>query len=139
MRLSRVLQCFVASSLAFAPAAFSLTYGFPYGSQKVRGVNLGGWLVLEVCIYWLTWEIGMVYKSFLLSLGSPHHFLTTLATLASSTNTHSANSSLSPPLSPHCRTTGTRGLPKLISQPSLLLGEYPSCYASHLTALRTRR
>ena len=21
---------------------------FPYGSQKVRGVNLGGWLVLEV-------------------------------------------------------------------------------------------
>ena len=25
--------------------------GFPYGSQPVRGVNLGGWLVLEVC--WL--------------------------------------------------------------------------------------
>ena len=24
------------------------TFGFPYGSQKVRGVNLGGWLVLEV-------------------------------------------------------------------------------------------
>ena len=23
--------------------------GFPYGSQPVRGVNLGGWLVLEVC------------------------------------------------------------------------------------------
>lgn len=23
--------------------------GFPYGSTKVRGVNLGGWLVLEVC------------------------------------------------------------------------------------------
>lgn len=22
--------------------------GFPYGSQKIRGVNLGGWLVLEV-------------------------------------------------------------------------------------------
>ena len=31
----------LASSLAFTP-------GFPYGSQKVRGVNLGGWLVLEV-------------------------------------------------------------------------------------------
>ena len=27
------------------------TPGFPYGSQPVRGVNLGGWLVLEVC--WL--------------------------------------------------------------------------------------
>src|SRR5882762_5452303 len=25
------------------------TIGFPYGSQPVRGVNLGGWLVLEVC------------------------------------------------------------------------------------------
>ena len=24
------------------------TWGFPYDSQKVRGVNLGGWLVLEV-------------------------------------------------------------------------------------------
>jgi len=23
-------------------------WGFPYGSTKVRGVNLGGWLVLEV-------------------------------------------------------------------------------------------
>lgn len=27
---------------------FAVTPGFPYGSQKVRGVNLGGWLVLEV-------------------------------------------------------------------------------------------
>jgi hypothetical protein len=33
----------VSSALAFSP-------GFPYGSQKVRGVNLGGWLVLEVCL-----------------------------------------------------------------------------------------
>lgn len=24
--------------------------GFPYGSEKVRGVNLGGWLVLEVSV-----------------------------------------------------------------------------------------
>jgi glucan 1,3-beta-glucosidase len=30
------------SQLSFSP-------GFPYGSQPVRGVNLGGWLVLEVC------------------------------------------------------------------------------------------
>lgn len=34
--------CVAANSqLAFSP-------GFPYGSQPVRGVNLGGWLVLEV-------------------------------------------------------------------------------------------
>jgi glucan 1,3-beta-glucosidase len=36
--------------LSFFPAVLSLTLGFPYGSQKVRGVNLGGWLVLEVYI-----------------------------------------------------------------------------------------
>lgn len=30
------------SQAAFSPA-------FQYGSQPVRGVNLGGWLVLEVC------------------------------------------------------------------------------------------
>jgi len=33
------------------PASFAFTPGFPYGSRKVRGVNLGGWLVLEP---WLT-------------------------------------------------------------------------------------
>lgn len=27
-----------------------LGWGFPYGQEKVRGVNLGGWLVLEVGI-----------------------------------------------------------------------------------------
>jgi aryl-phospho-beta-D-glucosidase BglC (GH1 family) len=36
---------------SFAKCAFSFTPGFPYGSQKVRGVNLGGWLVLEP---WIT-------------------------------------------------------------------------------------
>ncbi|KAJ7167407.1 glycoside hydrolase family 5 protein [Mycena crocata] len=35
---------FLSSAGAFAP-------GFPYGSEKVRGVNLGGWLVLEP---WIT-------------------------------------------------------------------------------------
>ena len=33
-----------------APADNPINPGFPYGSQKVRGVNLGGWLVLEVRI-----------------------------------------------------------------------------------------
>ena len=36
------------SVLSLLPVALSLSFGFPYGSQKVRGVNLGGWLVLEV-------------------------------------------------------------------------------------------
>jgi hypothetical protein len=38
----------VISVLSLLPVALSLRFGFPYGSQKVRGVNLGGWLVLEV-------------------------------------------------------------------------------------------
>lgn len=38
----------VISGLSLLPVALSLSFGFPYGSQKVRGVNLGGWLVLEV-------------------------------------------------------------------------------------------
>jgi len=38
-------------ALSLLPAALGLTPGFPYGSSKVRGVNLGGWLVLEVHNY----------------------------------------------------------------------------------------
>jgi len=37
-----------ALGLSALTSAFAVTPGFPYGSQKVRGVNLGGWLVLEV-------------------------------------------------------------------------------------------
>jgi len=40
---------FLASLLATCSRAFSP--GFPYGSQRVRGVNLGGWLLIEVRYY----------------------------------------------------------------------------------------
>ncbi len=30
------------------PGFFAMDFGFPYGEEKVRGVNLGGWLVIEV-------------------------------------------------------------------------------------------
>ncbi len=36
--------------LSVARSVFGLNFGFPYGREKVRGVNLGGWLVLEVSI-----------------------------------------------------------------------------------------
>ncbi|KAF5385032.1 hypothetical protein D9615_001239 [Tricholomella constricta] len=42
-----VLLCLSVASSSIA----AVTPGFPYGSQKVRGVNLGGWLVLEP---WIT-------------------------------------------------------------------------------------
>lgn len=38
----------LVASLTLLPTILALSYGFPYGSEKVRGVNLGGWLVLEV-------------------------------------------------------------------------------------------
>lgn len=41
----------LASAFYFLPSVASLTLGFPYGDEKVRGVNLGGWLVLEP---WIT-------------------------------------------------------------------------------------
>lgn len=37
---------FVVLALALASSVSAISPGFPYGSQKVRGVNLGGWLVL---------------------------------------------------------------------------------------------
>ena len=47
-----MLTATMYSSLALLalilPAAQTFSPGFPYGSQKIRGVNLGGWLVLEV-------------------------------------------------------------------------------------------
>jgi len=39
-------SAFIAFS-AIVPTVHPLNTGFPYETQKVRGVNLGGWLVLE--------------------------------------------------------------------------------------------
>ena len=46
MRFAFVTLLTVFSSAI--PISLAYTWGFPYESQKVRGVNLGGWLVLEV-------------------------------------------------------------------------------------------
>jgi hypothetical protein len=49
----RLVLAVALLGLSFLPSVFPFNPGFPYGSkgQKVRGVNLGGWLVLEVCTY----------------------------------------------------------------------------------------
>lgn len=55
--MSPPLRVAVAALLALATllsptrADNPISPGFPYGSEKVRGVNLGGWLVLEP---WIT-------------------------------------------------------------------------------------
>ncbi|KAF8514765.1 glycoside hydrolase family 5 protein [Gautieria morchelliformis] len=40
-----------ANTSSVFPRASAISPGFPYGSQKIRGVNLGGWLVIEP---WIT-------------------------------------------------------------------------------------
>ena len=48
--LSTLLLVALLATLCVAGnSQHSFSPGFPYGSQPVRGVNLGGWLVLEVC------------------------------------------------------------------------------------------
>lgn len=43
------LESLVILATAFLTPVLAFTPGFNYGGEKVRGVNLGGWLVLEVC------------------------------------------------------------------------------------------
>ena len=44
-----VLARFIAAAvLGLSLVPLISAWGFPYGSEKIRGVNLGGWLVLEV-------------------------------------------------------------------------------------------
>jgi len=38
-----IFACLLPAALAFSPS-------FPYGTEKVRGVSLGGWFVTEVSI-----------------------------------------------------------------------------------------
>jgi glucan 1,3-beta-glucosidase len=53
VRVSRLLLN-VAAACIFASPAFAFSPSFPYGSKKVRGVSLGGWLVLEVRRHFIT-------------------------------------------------------------------------------------
>lgn len=45
------LRTLLSVMVSLSAASSVLGWGFPYGQQKVRGVNLGGWLVLEP---WIT-------------------------------------------------------------------------------------
>jgi glucan 1,3-beta-glucosidase len=48
MPLLNHLLSLVVLGISVVPSVLSFQPGFNYGSEKVRGVNLGGWLVLEV-------------------------------------------------------------------------------------------
>lgn len=126
---------------------------FPYGSTKVRGVNLGGWLVLEVsthhvlssrchrhpaprtavpaspgiCFERLLFpshcRIGLSLYRVCISLGSLQVSSTTLAPPPLSTSGHSASTRTRGPHSQRSSNTGIRGSLSRTSLTSPLLGE----------------
>lgn len=122
-----------------APADTPISPGFPYGSQKVRGVNLGGWLVLEVCSLHLPniactgwsrrYSMHVNHYSDALclaplgSLGLRQVSSTTLATRTLSTSGHLDNYKTAATLLPSSRITGTLGSRSPTLPPSLLLGK----------------
>ena len=96
---------------------------FPYGSEKVRGVNIGGWLVLEVRSSCPSIPAGW-FLDVLLALRPAHSHgsrpvcLTTPATTLLSTSGHLASFKTT---ALHCllsRTTGTPGSQRAILPPS---------------------
>jgi hypothetical protein len=57
------LTAAVLCGLSLLPSIYGLPLGLLDGAQKVRGVNIGGWLVLEVyssnvCFYFLHMLMG---------------------------------------------------------------------------------
>jgi hypothetical protein len=78
---------FVAAvSLALVHLSHALDFGFPYGTEKVRGVNIGGWLVLEVSMNWQHLRDALSHS--LSSHGSRLLSSITQETPVSSTNGH---------------------------------------------------
>jgi hypothetical protein len=89
--LNKLLTAVVCTSSVLSSLyVAAISPSFPYGSEKVRGVNLGGWLVLEVLKFFL-FCLYCLYNKFLtkyifFSLGSHRPFLTTPETLELSMN-----------------------------------------------------
>lgn len=109
----------------FVPAVLGdnpINSAFAYGSTKVRGVNLGGWLVLEVRSATCGVE-RLLRVASVASRGSPQACSTTRGTLRSWTSGHSASCRTETRRSPRCRTIGTHGSPSRTSLASLTLGK----------------
>lgn len=121
--LNRLLAVICSSSVI--STIYAITPGFPYGSQKVRGVNLGGWLVLEVrwifpCLLSLK-----ISDKLVSSLGSRHPFLTILVTIELSMNIPLANTKALLRLPAHWSSTGTLGSLNQTLKRLPMLGMFP--------------
>lgn len=114
----------VLLSLSVTRSVLGLTFGFPYGKEKVRGVNLGGWLVLEVgtrenrVFFWFS-EYGGSTSS---SLGSRRLSLMALRTTALLTNIPLVNTWTRQKVAKFYSATGIRGSPRKILKTFMLLG-----------------
>ena len=97
-------------ALSLLPSLRAFTPGFPYGREKIRGVNLGGWLVLEV---WPPLNRSIPPLTPVSSHGSPLPCSTTPGILVSSTNTPLASSRTVPLLLTPSGGIGILGSPKL--------------------------
>jgi hypothetical protein len=109
--LSRLVSLAVLG-LPAIPSVLSFQPGFDYGSKKVRGVNLGGWLVLEVRHS----NVASVLFLFVSSLGSRPVYSRTLVTLASLMSGPSASRTTTLLRQP-CRTIGIPGSLKMTLKP----------------------
>lgn len=100
--------------LSTIPHVLSFQPGFDYGSTKVRGVNLGGWLVLEVRDSNVT--PNALFSS-VSSLGSRQVYSRTLATVTSSMSGPLASIRTMTLRNRFCRTIGIPGSPKMTLKP----------------------
>lgn len=114
------LRMLLMAMLGLSVARSVFGWGFPYGEQKVRGVNLGGWLVLEVGVCAFLRVLKPSFTS--TSLGSPRLFLTTQEMIALLTSGPLVNTRIEGRLVESSRSTGTRGLRKMTSERLLMLG-----------------
>jgi len=105
--------------------------GFPYGSEKVRGVNLGGWLVLEVSVVHGQINFLSDRHVWITSHGSPQAYLTTQEIQTLSMNGPSDNTMTVPRQQVYFKITGIHGSQRVISRTLPLLGIYLVCRSQY--------
>ena len=121
----RLLASALIVFFTIIPSVHPLNTGFPYETQKIRGVNLGGWLVLEASRP-LAYSHDGLYNDASLSDGSNLPYLKQWEIRPSLTNGLSARAKIGRKLHRLSSTIGTPGLPRLTLERLPLLGTFLS-------------
>ena len=106
------------------PSVHPLNTGFPYETQKIRGVNLGGWLVLEASRPLAYSHGGLYNNDASLSDGSSLPYSKQREIRPLLTNGPSARAKIGRKLHRLSSTIGTLGLPRLTLETLPLLGTF---------------